>query len=177
MARLICTLIATYGVQPRILAAALKQFGMRALLYNTARTHDKYAISILNRGQPVRYYYARTILHQPIQASLYQHLALVVKRAGSLIEYHDRRVLQKYPRQTYPLPLTTRKHYAARAYQRLIPVRQAAYELIGVSLTCSLLYLLIGRVGHAIADIIGYRAVEYEYLLLHNAYVCAQAVQ
>src|SRR5438093_209860 len=100
-----------------------------------------------------------------------------VKRAGGLVEDQDGRVSQDRSGNGHALPLAAREFYAALADDRLVPLREARDEVVGIGLAGGVLDLGLAGAGTAVGDVLGDRAAEQQHVLRHDRHLLAQLAE
>jgi hypothetical protein len=96
-------------------------------------------------------------------------LGLGIDRRGGLVEDQDARVDQQRAGDGDALALAARQALAAFADQRIVAVRQAQDEVVGMGGAGGGDDLLARGVGLAVGDVLGNGAEEQEGLLQHQA--------
>jgi hypothetical protein len=117
--------------------------------------------------------------HQPVQAGLDGGFDLGVERAGGFVEQQDGRVLEHHARDGDALALAARQLHAAfadvgRIAGAALGVAQRADEIVRFGALGSGADRLVARVGPAIGDVVGHRAVQQRGVLRDHADVLAQ---
>jgi hypothetical protein len=100
-------------------------------------------------------------------------LGLGIHRRGGLVEDQDARVDQQRAGDGDALALAARQALAALAHQRVVALRQAQDEVVGMGGAGGGDDLVAGGVGLAVGDVLGNGAEEQEGLLQHQADVAA----
>ena len=150
---------------------------MRAFLgYMTVR-YDRYHIRAADGRKPMRHDYRGTPAAQLVKRLLDKYLGRVVKRRGRFVKDKYRRVLKEYARYAEALLLTAGKTHSALAYLGVVAVLKRHHPVVYVGAPRCLYHLFIGGVKPAVEDIVAYRAVEKEDILLNYTYVLSQRVK
>ena len=98
------------------------------------------------------------LVHQPVERLLDGQLALGVERAGRLVEQQDGRVAEQRAGDGDALALAARQPHAARAEMGGEALRQRLDEGERRGRLGGRPHLVVGRVGPAVADVVGDRS-------------------
>ena len=116
---------------------------------------------------------AMTITVRPLQiarhVALHDRLALVVERAGGLVEDQDARVGEQRPRDRDALALAAGEARALLADHRVVALGQLADEVMGAGKLRSVDHRLDRRCRVGDRDVLAHAAVEEQVLLQHHA--------
>src|SRR5438552_260924 len=96
-------------VEAVVEAAAREELRVRALLDDAAPVEHQDPVRALDRRQPVRDHDRRAATHQTVKGLLNEEFALVVERAGGLVEEKDPGVAKDRPGDGDALPLSDRQ--------------------------------------------------------------------
>ena len=149
---------------------------MRTIFGNLAIGKHDDTVEARNRRQTMRHHDARAACHQAAKCFLHQPFALAVERACSLVKHENRAVGQHGASDNDALALTARKLHAALARDGVEALRQLLDELKRICLASRFADFVHGRIGLAVGDVLGNRAVEQDRLLWHISYLAAQAL-
>ena len=127
------------------------------------------AIRALHRRQAVRDDQHRTVLRSAVDRRLHEGFALGIERAGRFVQKQDRRVLQQRACDRDALALSAGQAHAALAELGVIAVRQAGDELLDRRHPCRRSHFALGRIGHAVADVVAHRCREHDAVLRDHA--------
>ena len=105
---------------------------------------------------------------QAVQRLLDLLLGLGVHRAGRLVEDEDARVVQDRAGDAIRWRSPPERRLAALADHRVVAVGEADDEVVGVGGRARRDHLVAGRLGVAVADVVGDGAVEQVRLLEHD---------
>src|SRR5205814_4802514 len=164
-------------VEAVVEAAAREELRVRALLDDAAPVEDQDPVRALDRRQPVRDHDRRAATHQTVKGLLNEEFALVVERAGGLVEEKDPGVAKDRPGDGDALPLSDRQPDAALADDRLHALRHSRDELGGVRGSGRILDLRLRRVEPPVANVLADRVAEKDRLLRHDRDLLAERTQ
>ncbi|MNR13843.1 hypothetical protein D3C85_1302730 [compost metagenome] len=119
-------------------------------------------------------------LHQGFQAFLNRRFDFRVEGRGRFVHDQDRRVLEQYPGDGYPLPLAPGKLDPALAHVGVksaaaLGITQLRDELIGASLAYRLPEFFVSGAGFSVQQVFPNRAVQQRGVLGDHADLFAQA--
>ena len=141
---------------------------------NAPVVQDEHPICTPHGAQPMRDDQRRTMAQQILHCRLHRALALRIETRRRFVEDHDRRILQKDPRDGESLTLAARQLHAALAHARLESLGEPLDELERMRRTRGRQDLGIRRRGAGFArtrvrDVLADRAAEERGLLRHHA--------
>ena len=119
----------------------------------------------------------RAALHQPIERLLDDRLVLGIDRGERLVEDQDGGVAEQRAGDGDALALATGQPDAALAHHRLIALRQARDELVGVGAAGGRAQIVQRRPGLAEAEVVLDGAVEEVRVLLHDGDLRAKVLE
>src|SRR3954471_2053333 len=158
-------------------AARIHQGRMAPPFDHAAIFHEQDQVGAADRRETVRDDERGPVGQQVSHRRLNQLLALRVEVAGGFIQNEDLRRCENRPRDCEPLLLPTRQLDAALADERVIALRQAHDELVGVGTARGVCDDGVGRIVPAVRDVVAYGAVEEKDVLLHDCEQIAIAAQ
>ena len=138
---------------------------MVALLDYPALVHDHYAVGTADRRETVGDHQRRAVLQQLAKSTLYQHLGVGIDVGRRLVEHQYPRTGREGPGEADELPLPQAQVTAALLELRVVALRQSLYELVGSDDPGGPLYILVGDLIVAVADVLPDRAREEDGLL------------
>ena len=138
---------------------------MVALLDYPALVHDHDAVGAADRGKPVGDHQRRAVLQQLPKSTLYQHLGVGIDVGGRLVEHQYPRTGRQGPGEADELALPQAQVTAALLELRIIALWQPLYELVGSDDPGGPLYVLVGDLVVAVADVLPDCAREEDGLL------------
>lgn len=141
---------------------------MAAQLDDAPVIHHGDAVGAAHGGKPVGDDDGGASLAQFIECLLDMRLGHAVQGARRLIQDENGRVFEEDARNGDPLLLPAGKHGAALTHVGLEALRHPADILVDLRPPGGLGHLLVGRIGAAVADIIGHAARKEENILLHH---------
>ena len=126
-------------------------------------------VAYSHRRLPVRDEHDRPSAVLLAERPQYDSLVETVKIARRLVEKHERRVMQKRPRETYPLSLAARERVAQLSDRRVVALRQGHDEIVDRRLFAGVLDLLVRRVELRYLQVVSDAVVEKMRLLRDKA--------
>ncbi len=141
---------------------------MGALFDDANACEHQDAVGMADGGETVSDDQGGSAVGEIEQRLLNRPFALVVERAGCLVEDQDRRILEESARYREALPLAARKLDTALADIGRVAIWQSRYEVVSVGGTGGGLHLGIGRVRPAVAKILRHGAGKEIDVLLHD---------
>src|SRR5882757_283043 len=139
-------------------------------VFDDASTLDrKDAIGPAHRGKPMGDNENGTAFADPVHIVLDDALALVIKRAGSLIENQNAGISHQRTRDGDALPLTTREAASSFADDRVVALGKFKNELMRASQIGGIDDPLHGHGGIGERSILGDGSIEKDVLLQNNA--------
>src|SRR5574343_372058 len=136
--------------------------------------HDDQPVGLAQRGEAVGDGDRRAALDEVVERLLDLFFGLGVDRRGRFVEYQDARIDEQRAGDRDALALAAGQALAAFADQRVVAVRQAQDELVGVGGAGSGDNFLARCVRFAVGDVVGDGAEEQERLLQHKADVLTE---
>src|SRR5579883_2599372 len=152
------------------------QLGMAAVLDDPPVIEHEDPIEVAHRRQAVGDHQGCAALHQAIHGVPDQRLRLAVEARGRLVQDQDARISQEGARDRHTLALAAGQLDAALAHPRGVALRLALDERIGMREPGCPLDLRLRRIGPAIGDVFGERAMEQERLLLDDRHLLPKAL-
>lgn len=142
---------------------------MGALFGDDTVLYHQYPAGRTNGGQPVGDDQCRAASGQTVKGALDAGFRHAVQRGGGLIQYQNGRGLQKHPGDGHPLLLPAGEQRAPLTHIGVEPVGHGADIVVDLRLPRRLLYLGVGGVGAAVANILADGVGKQEHVLLHDA--------
>ena len=147
---------------------------MRANLGHLALVQHDQAIGAAQRGQPVRDRKGGSPLHQSRNGQLDPLLCRRIQRRGGLVEDQNPGIVKDRPGDGDPLSLPHGELAAPLTHLGVVSIRLADDEFVGLRGHCGPKHLAKPRLGLAVGDVLGYRAVEQKRLLVDHSGLAAQ---
>src|SRR3989440_7429292 len=138
---------------------------MGSTLNNAPFLQHQDLVGVLNRAQAGSDHKRGAALHDRIQGLLNEILRFHVNARSRVIEYENTRVEQQGACYRNSLFLTARERHAAFSNPGIIPIGQAASEIMETRYLCCRYDLFIASIGDAVSDVIAQCRIEQENVL------------
>ena len=113
-------------------------------------------------------------LDESVERTLQARFGGVIERAGRLIQYQDRRVLEQGARDRQTLTLAARERLAVLGHDGRVALRPHAHEVMRLRGARGRFQFGVGGVGLADAQVLGNRAVQQARILKDHRDLGAQ---
>ena len=152
------------------------QIVRRSLLGYTTILKEHNVIGIANRTHTMSNDKDGLIPRQLRDTQLDLRFILCIKARRCLVKKDNGSVLKERPCDGETLPLPAGECFAILPYDRVVPLRHPADEVLTLSQPCDTLHFLIGGVRLPYADIVCYGGVEKNYVLKDDRKVPQQSL-
>ena len=160
-----------------VYATERKQLAMRTFFGDNAVFEDDDLVRLAYGAQAMCDHDDRAAFHQLSQGVNHQVLRFGVECRRRLVQDHDRAVANDGARNANTLTLATRKRVSAFADDRVVTVRHAADEFVGVGYFRGGNDLFVGCAGASVGDVFADCPAEQDRLLQYEANLGPQRVK
>ena len=131
--------------------------------------HDQDQVGVHDRRQAMRDHKARAPAHERVHSTTDGELGARVHARRRLVQDENRRVVEQHACDGQQLTLALADALGIVGHARVVALRHGAHKEVDPRGTSGRHDLIVRRLGAAVGDVLGNRAVEQPGVLQHHA--------